>query len=124
MTLLGLVKTKLKLRGEPDRETAGPQIFRANERVKRVLVKANPQRYETAYGTVVEHVDRIITVNMDDGTSYRGDDYPFVAGNRVMHFPEPIAYQNPDQDDWGPGRINEWSATPWKIKRHTGRASR
>lgn len=98
----------------------GLQVFRSGDRVKRVLVKTDPYRYETIYGTVIEHVGRIIKVRLDDGTEYDGKDYPFEAGSRKMHFPEPVAYRNPDPDDWGPGRINEWSPRPWKIKRRTG----
>lgn len=104
----------------PDVEdTVGPQTFRDGDRVKRILVKADPDRYETVYGTVIEHIEHTIKVRLDDGTAYDGKDYPFVAADRRMHFPEPIAYRNPDPDDWGPGRINEWSAKPWKAKRRT-----
>ncbi|TGP49718.1 hypothetical protein EN866_34795 [Mesorhizobium sp. M2D.F.Ca.ET.223.01.1.1] len=102
----------------------GPYSFRPEERVKRVLVKNDPKRYETVYGTVIEHIDRVIKVRLDDGTEYQGDDYPFLPIDRWVHYPEPIAYQNPNEDDWGPGRTNEWSTKPWKIKRHTGLGSR
>ncbi|MBZ9850123.1 hypothetical protein LB565_19245 [Mesorhizobium sp. CA14] len=119
MTLFKMFRIFTRKSSQPDQH-GGPIVFKRADRVKRVIVRTDPKRYETVYGTVIDHVGRTIKVRFDDGTEYHGADYPFEAIDRKMHFPEPIAYQNPDPNDWGWARINEWSTKPWKVKRQNG----